>query len=307
MAKDIKDAGNAGELRDLLPDPDNISTLYRSYWASPEALASAVAAMGDGRHNWTKGAWDPTRERFFGSANMGRALEMCRAGWPEGAARVERLRDRIIARHPTGPRIVKWDVAGAVPSVARALAGNPLNMRRIDSARLRRKPVLTLVSDVANNANIEAVAITNRAAVVAAIVDVIEAQGFACQVLVSCSSRTGKVGHQTACVVKESGVPVDIGRMAFGLGHVAMFRRLCWAAFTADEFTRPLGNSLGVSNAINPDKANARGVYVLPSTESNERAFSSELAAEKFGLAHLIDSLRSQGCPAIPAAEENAA
>lgn len=301
----VERRGNAGELESLLPLPSH-SKLWLSLWGSPEALAGHVASMGKGESNWCCSAWTNS-EGFTGSSSMKAALKMCRDGWPEGAARVETLRDKILAASPIERRYKRFSVAGAMPDVPRYLSGNPAHMRAIDSAANRRKPVLTLLSDMSANGSVGHAAITNRAAVVAAIIDAIEARGFACQVVTfECSSANG-VAQIVAATVKESHAPCDVGRLAFGLGHASMFRRLSWAAFTEHEFTAPLGSGLGHVTALDMATANERGVYMLRTAGQNESAFRDENAAATQGLDWLVASLRSQGCPAFPADANGAA
>jgi hypothetical protein len=298
----IKRAGNNPALESVIPTPDK-RRVFLTYWASPEALAAHATTIKT-NDCWSKSAWT-NGEKFTGTKDMASAVAMCRNGWSEGATRAARLRDKINAANPMGPRVVKWDVAGSVASVPRALAGNPLNMRRIDSTRLRRKPVLTLLSDMSCNGGVAADAITNRAAVVAAIIDSIESAGFACEVVAFNCSSESSIAQVTAATVKESGAPADIGRLAFSLGHASFFRRISWAAFTCDSFTKDLGVGLGHATALDQDEANQRGVYILPSAGANESVFATEDNAATRGLDFLIAALRKQDCPAFPKLVEN--
>jgi hypothetical protein len=303
--QNIMRRGDNPSLESVIPTPSHKS-VFMSYWSTPEALAAHVATMGNGERNWQRSAFNGDNV-FRGTKDMHEALTMCRDGWPVGAARAERLRDRINAEHPTGPRVVRWDVAGAIASVPRALAGNPLNMRRVDTAKLRRKPIVTLLSDMTANGSVSANAITNRAAVVAAVVDAVEAAGFACEVIsFECSSEGKTIAQIVATTVKESHAPADIGRMAYALGHVSFFRRIAWAAFTHDDFTKPLGSCLGSATPIDVKAANERGAYVLPSAGQNQSAFATEESAATTGLAFLLASLRQQDCPAFPRDSEAA-
>lgn len=305
--KQTETRGNAvTELSEIIPVPKGYSKIWNSYWNSPEALTRHVESLGNGTTNWNRGAWTHG-ESFTGTKDMASAIKLCRDGWPQGAATVERLRDKINASNPVGQRMVRYDVAGAMPSIPRALSGNPLNMRRVDNAKLRRRPVLTLLSDMTANGGISQAAITNRAAVVAAVIDAIEAKGFACQVITfECSSDCGIV-QIVAATVKESYSPADVGRLAFGLGHASMFRRLSWAAFTENVFTSGLGSGLGAATAIDTAACNERGAYVLRTAGENEHAFKNEKDAAEKGLAWIVDSLREQGCPAFPKEESHAA
>ena len=292
-------SGDAPELREIIPEVERDKRSL-SFYSSPEALALHIGQVNKDLC-WQQGAWkyDP-QVRFHGTASMSDAIILCREGWPEGAERVARLRDKINAQNPVGPRLVKYDVAGAYPIVPRAIAGNPMSMKRYDTARLRRKPVITLLSDMSANAGVKQECITNRAAVVAAIVDVVEAAGYACHVVGFCSTSDPLISCIVAATIKESYQPVDIARLAFGLGHAAMFRRLCWVPLMEDRFTECLGSDLGATTPIPMDGLAGRGIYLIDSPNNKSNLYQSEDAAATAGLEHLIQHLAKQGCPAFP-------
>lgn len=294
-----KIAGNSPDLRALFPA--TISTVSRvrlSLWDMPESLAQHVSTLSPEKAWGDSSHWKNGNEKFSGVKSMNAAIKLCRDGWPDGANRAARLRDKIAAAHPIQRKLASWGVAGAYPSVARALAGNPLAMRQFDNRESRRRPVLTLVSDFACNAGVGGNAITNRAAVVAAIVDSVEASGFACHVVAFEASRGGDCVQLCAATVKESDQSADIGRLAFALGHAAMFRRLCWATITEDSWIEGLGYGLGTALAL--DFTSVPDVYCLPSANTSESYFRSEDIAATQGLDFLVESLRKQGCPAFP-------
>lgn len=306
MAKHLE-KGNAAELNEILPAVKH-DKQFRSLWSNPETMAADILAKGEGWHydTWGQGH---DRKSFTGVNSMREAVELVRNGWQDGAACAARLRDKINAAHPMGPRMVRHDVAGAFPVVARAVAGNPLNMRRIDSAKLRRRPVVTLISDICCAHYIDAKVLINRAAVVAAVVDAVEAAGFSCNVVgYARTQRSDELSALAAVSLKQSDQPADIARLAFGLGHSAMLRRLFFAAWTQNTFTEKLGGGLGTVTSFQPTKAlAARGIYVVPGPQECSEKFTSEEKAATVGLAHIVGSLTKQGCPAFPQEEGAAA
>jgi hypothetical protein len=174
-------------------------------------------------------------------------------------------------------------------------------MKRLDSARLRRRPIVTLISDIAVNCNKGASFLERRAAVVTALVDAIEMAGFA--VAVYASATCHKPDMSVACSVnvacKEPHDPADLARLAFGLGHSSMFRRFCFAAYGEDNHVSGLGHGLGTGRAFEGGAdLSAQGAYVIPSGLATS-FFASDNAAVSDGLAYLIDALASQGCPAF--------
>lgn len=306
MAKHLEN-GNAAELSEILPTVKHAKQ-FRSLWSNPETLAADVIARGEGWHaeTWGQGR---SRKEFTGVDSMREAANLVRYGWAEGAQRAARLRDRINAANPHGPRMVRYDVAGAFPVVARAVSGNPLNMRRVDSAKLRRRPIVTLVSDLCCAHYIGANVLINRAAVVAAVVDAVEAAGFSCNVIGYARTERGdELSALCAVSLKQSDQAADIARLAFGLGHSAMLRRLMFAAWTQDKFTEKLGGGLGTVTTFKPTEALAsQGIYIVPGPQECSEKFTSEEKAATLGLAHIVAALAKQGCPAFPQEAEGAA
>lgn len=296
--------GNAKELNDLIPGFD-----YHSAWDTPEAFSRHVEAM-DKKEAWSDAGWDGDMH-FTGTKNMDEALLLAAEGWKEGATRVERLRSGILAANPTLPKVIKFSLAGSYPDVPRAISGNPINMRTTDLAKSRRRPVITLLSNMSANCGVDKAAITNRAAVVAAIIDQIEAAGYACEVIATAPTRgsmwrgCSEFKALTSIMVKKSSQPVDLVRLAYGLGHASMFRRLIFADWGIYKpLEDKIGSGLGSSCSFERKPLNEKGIYVLPSAEGNSSKFKTEEIAAKEGLDFIIKSLTAQGCPAFTGTPE---
>jgi hypothetical protein len=295
-------SGNAKELNDLIPKPT-----WSSTWDSPEAFGRHIASL-DKKKAWSDAGWSGDKD-FCGTEDMDEALRLSQNGWKEGVAGIERLRTKILAMNPTHPKIKKYSIAGSYPDVARAVSGNPMNMRTLDSAKSRRRPVITLLSNMSANCNVAKESITNRASVVAAIIDQIEAAGYACEVVAIAptagSTWDGKPGYSacTSVMVKRSNQAVDLGRLSFGMGHAAMFRRMVFADWGSSQpNAEGLGRGLGYGHNIKDefvDELNFKNIYVLPSAEENSSKFQTEDIAAIDGLKLIVDSLKEQECPAF--------
>lgn len=295
--------GNAPELMALLPEMSDHAQTWHTFTA-PERAVEMLEAKTAADY-WHQNS--DADSSFYGETRA-RAREMVRQGWQEGAERVARIRDRINAANPQGPRLVRHDVAGAYPVVARAVAGNPLNMRRIDSARLRRRPVVTLINNMGGNCTVDAAAFVNRCAVVAAIIDAIEAAGFSCHVIGICIARKAVNNYLSGQVyqLKQPGEHIDLARLAFALGHVAMFRRVGFDVWGTESADSALGMNLGHSIDL-PAESPADDVYVLPCMNDCDSKFMTEDKAATEGLQYFIAKLAAQGCPAFPQTEGAAA
>ncbi len=286
--------GNAAELNDLIPD-----LKWHSTWDTPEAFARYIASL-DKEKAWSDSGWDGD-EAFTGTKSMEEALKLASGGWQEGAEHALKLQGDILAANPQLPKTVKYSMAGSIPNVPRAIAGNPINMKALDLSLSRRRPVLTILTAMHANWTISKAAISNRAAVVAAIIDMIEAAGYACEVIAFAPS----IGHETnevvstSVIVKASTQPLDVARLAYGIGHASMFRRLIFADWgSAPMLKKILGSGLGLCH-YDVSKLQNTGIYVLPSVEKNRELFKDAPTSATEGLAFLIDKLRDQGCPAF--------
>jgi len=276
-----------------------------AFYSSPEALAAHCSDESVRSGAWHDAPWSESWDSFTQSRDMDHAVSMARDGWPEGAQRAAALRDKVLVNLPMERRATTFAVAGAYPHVQRAIAGNPASMYRLDTTASRRRPVITLISDMCVRASTSADCLTNRAAVVAAIIDAIEAAGYACNVVGYCSSRGNGVRWATIVNLKESHQPADIGRLAFGLGHAAMFRRLCWVPAMEHNFTRAVGVGLGKPQGLD-SKGLPEFTYVLPSADDDAKNFGTEERAAVRGLDRLVRALQDQGCPALPPIQEAA-
>lgn len=289
--------GNARDVAELLP-----GFTVSSGYSSPEAFARAIDDGAKRGTPWHTSFMDKGDKSFYGTSSLQECLELAKNGWKEGAEKADKLRGLIAAKIPRSPKLVKYDVAGAVPNVPRAVSGNLLNMKALDLAKSRRRPVLTLVSNMAVNCGVDAAAISNHASVVAALIDQIEEAGYACEVLSTATTKSGygngSKSVATTVRVKQSNQPVDLPRLSFALGHAAFYRRLVFGDWGLEKESSFLGMGLGSACPLDPKALNKQGVYVIP--ESSNKLFGTEEKAMNEGLQYLLLALKRQECPALP-------
>lgn len=305
MDENIKHRGNAKELTEFIPVLHGKKG-YHSTWSTPEAFTNHIKHLERSKA-WTDAGWEHGSD-WSGTKDMESAIKLAEDGWKEGIEQVERVRNRTAYKHPVQNRTVRYDLAGTVPNVPRAIAGNVFNMKAPEATKSRRRPVITLVSNMAANCGVSAETISNRSAVVAAIIDQIETAGFACEVIATATTKGSSWGGEknfasaVSVVVKKSDQYADVKRLAFSLGHTAMFRRMVFADWGTDEANKGgLGRSLGSNLEIVPDEdMNFKNIYSLPSPERMEKLFRTEEVASTDGFDFLIKSLKAQKCPAFP-------
>lgn len=290
--------GDAPDLVEMMPKVD-----HHAAFSSLNALAEHVARIDKGSA-WHNAAWD--LDSFYGSESMEHTLDLALNGWEEGVAGVESMRKLVEAKRPPSFRPAKFCIAGAYPNVPRAVAGDPLNMVNLalTSKRSRKKKLITLVIHIGALCYVDQQALTNRAAVLAAVVDQIEAKGFACDIIATCMSKGfGKdvFKSMVSARVKASHQPVDIARLAFALGHASMFRRFSFAEKGIYGPCRDgLGYGLGCTGEFEEDYF-GEDIYVIPSSNQCHELFKTEELAATKGLDFIVETLSKQKCPAFEA------
>lgn len=313
MAKDkagdnppaVREIGDAPHITRLLKHKPTVKTFYSS-WSSPEAFADHIGDINPSSVWYTgDNIWNDCTKSFVGVDSLGEAIDLCVNGWKEGGETIEKTRGYIQALNPVLPKPLKYAIAGSTPNVPRAIAGNILNMRAPEEGKSGRRPVITIVYNMCENCGIDQQSITNKAAVTAALVDEIEAKGFATEVIAVAYSGGGWSSNMealTSVVVKPSNQPVDTNRLAFSLGHSAMFRALIFADWEADHFCSDLGRGLGCPKSTQPNKDdNDRDIYVIRAAVGNMgKDFGTIEKAADQGVKFIIKELRKQGCPAFP-------
>lgn len=278
-------------------------------WSSLEVFASQF--KGDNGSKWwarhnVRNAWSAS---FNGCGSFDEALDMAVQGWAEGGETIERTRGYVRALNPLSPRMIKYGIAGSTPNVPRAIAGNLLNMRVPEPGKSRKKQIITIVYNMCENGGCEAQMITNKAAVTAALIDEIEAKGFAVEVISAVATHgydyrnMGRIDAYEFVRIKESHHPIDINRIAFGLGHAAMFRGLFFADMQRNHEFKEIGEGLGSANSMNALKEhNEEQIYTISSAGKPIRAdlFKDVDTAVTTGLNAIVRELQKQGCPAFP-------
>jgi hypothetical protein len=303
----VFEVGDAPNITRLIISSANESDRERKHrcssWSSPEALTKHLKGINPSNIWYGRGnVWDNINEDFSGVDSLQEAFDMCRNGWKEGGETIERTRSYIHALNPTLPKPIRYAIAGSTPNVPRAVAGNILNMRAPETAKSSRRKTITILYNVCESWVVSKEAICNKAAATAALIDVIESQGFSCEVL--CTAKSVGYNRMTDVLtvgVKESHHPVDTNRLAFSLGHSAMFRGIMFADWQSDPLCKDLGRGLGCVASVHASKElNGNNIYVIESSNGTGDKFKDADTTAKEGIQFLIQELQQQGCPAFP-------
>jgi hypothetical protein len=235
------------------------------------------------------------------------AAKLALNGWPEGRARVAAISAEIretIRREVTAAGW-EFDVAGAVPDVARYLAGEPENMLTPADVPTPAR-VVRIVANIGTRCGVSAEAMIERGAATCALVDCLEAAGVRAEI-VAASRCEGREHHTTTITIKLPEEPLDVDRVAFMLCHPAALRRLQFSLRESlPEETRGavLDSRYSSGGATCSVDYTEPGAICTPAlTDENESHWTKPAAVR----AWILEQLAAQGVTIEPQTETNAA
>lgn len=174
--------------------------------------------------NDRNGAWERGRFGWYASECMPDAIDIARNGWPEGVEMAQEVHEKLIGKHAIERRR-KHSVAGGSVNIGRLLAGNPDHMR--SRPKQPGKKVITFFVESSFSSSIDSDNVIIRAATVAAIVDILEMNGYSCEIVATANTRhRARPSWQIVTTLKAAGEPLALNDIVFALGHTSYFRRL---------------------------------------------------------------------------------
>jgi len=182
---------------------------------------------------------------WHGTRDMSAAVNLVRDGWRDGVQNAARVLEFLNLEHATARRR-SYGVAGGNVNVGRLLAGNPMHMIRRPKQPGRR--VVTLFVENTASASINADNLTVRAAVIAAMADILERTGHSCEIVsvtMQAASFSGSPGAQTAVTLKHAGEKLNMDDLVFALGHPSFLRRFNFACVSQSDECRSIWQSQG--------------------------------------------------------------
>lgn len=282
---------------------DNVKSVARLHFDTLADFAAYVPTHDPGGDRHCGHAWETGADtrNFTLTPNMTEALRFARDGWEEGAERARPLLEKIKTARPTRKALVRWDIAGAVPSVPRYLAGNPLHMRAQAISASSRQPVLTIISNWSTPASVSAKVFEASAVAAAAICDRLEDAGYRVEIIAGrrCSNDLGgETGHvmETFAKIKSAEDTLDLARLAFGLGHPSTLRRLSFAIASIHPAMRD-ATYYAQGYASNFDKLERPpGTYTMPANKGVEATCGHD-PVKVFD--YVLKHMKKQGCPGL--------
>ena len=236
------------------------------------------------RHERNTG-WETHMPKWFGTKNMKEALSLAKNGWSDGIELYENVLEELTVEHALNKKR-SHSLTGGQVSVGRMLSGNPKHMNK--RTKQPSKKTVTLFVETYMTSGVTALNAAIRAATIAAIADLTEANGYSCElVAVLTTSVTGgqtKPGAQAAVTLKSAGERLNISDVIFALGHPSFFRRMLFGAVGSSEECRPLwwsqGSPSAAFNSHHPTGKNEFYIRQLNS-DNQERIDHGETLKEK--------------------------
>lgn len=237
-----------------------------------EGAAPLCAAQTDRFSGWRDDSGD-----FLGTRTMQEAIDISRNGWVKGVEIADQVRRILSVDQPERRHRQNAAVGGSV-NVGRMLAGNPMHMRR--HPRQPSQKVITLINDSGFHAGVKAADVMVRAGIVAAAADMLEANGYSCEIINVDKNYAPGAGDPSVVLVtriKTAGEKFNINDMVFGLGHPSMHRRFGFAAIGMCEELRSAWFTLGRPTDGIPRNLDA-GTYGLPRPANLPRVYTTDIA-----------------------------
>lgn len=213
-------------------------------FSSLGAMVDFVEAIPEHkRRNSSSGGYGRSDIEWSGTPSMDAAIRLARNGWQQGVDDAAAIMETMNLEHALQRRRA-FSVAGGAVSVGRMLAGNPKHMIRRPKQPGRR--VITLFVDNGISAFVDAESLTVRAAVIGAIADMLESNGYSCEIVTLCNVvDRGRPAQQTAVTLKHAGEKLNIADVVFALGHPSFLRRLIFACVCQAPELRSIYESQG--------------------------------------------------------------
>ena len=234
-----------------------------------------------------------TRHSWHGSLDFAETLDMAlHKGWPEGK---KMLRDSlaIIAPRPDVYQSINYDVAGAVPLVPLAIAGDPAAMMDFGEMAVASQPIVRIDYNHWIHAGTDVQAMMNRGAAVLSLASKLEARGYSTELRIIGNSTWAGDVFRYSVTYKRAGENLDLDRAAFAIAHPSSMRRL---AFAILEQHRELERNLHDSYGMPMRQANDTdaSVVFIPGPHPRETPEAAHQAVEDAAAAYLANEGRTR-------------
>jgi hypothetical protein len=203
-----------------------------------------------------------SRNAWAGTRDFDTAIRQARFGWPEGLEKIAAVSDAVnaaIAQRSMTRQEVTFAHSGAVVDIGRFCGGEPeCMMNFIEDATAGKKIVQVRVNVAASCSN-KPERLFNRGAAVVALVDLLEQNGFSCEIVVFETMSARRHCYTVEAPVKVCGYQLDRDRLAFALCSPAFLRRVLFSVEEREDAATRAAFGIGIG-----------GGYGTPSDRASE-------------------------------------
>ena len=197
---------------------------------------------------WGKDATDGASSHqnsasWAGTDTYEEAVALMQHGWPEGAARVGRVRSSleraVESLVQARSQDIQFGYEGEWVDIGRLAEGDPECCGYwSDDGEDNQKKVIKIVANICVSGSISTDAMFARGAACVAAVDLLESLGHRVELWVGVGcNRYDEERLDSQVLVKDAGQPVDTDRLAYVLCHPAFFRRVYFAHMELNRMT----------------------------------------------------------------------
>lgn len=231
-----------------------------------EIRFDSIEALVRDNERWGKDATDGNSSRqtgvdaWAGSKTYEEAVGYMQRGWPEGAAKVSKVRGSL-------NRAVETLIAAKTQDCMYGVEGDWFDVGRMaegdpeccgywdDDGESEKTKIIRIVANICVSAAVSTQAMYARGAACIAAVDLLESLGYRVELWAGIGCDRGGERLDSQVLIKASGQPVDTDRLAYVLCHPSFFRRVYFAHMELHRMDPCRCIPCGVS---------AKGAIVLP-------------------------------------------
>lgn len=169
---------------------------------------------------------------WYGTPTFEAAMQQARFGWPEGLEKIAAISNAVneaVAQRAMTRQETFYATSGAVVDIGRFTGGEPeCMMNFVEDAAVGRK-ILTIRVNVSASCSNESYRLFNRGAAVIALVDLLEQNGFSCEIIAFDTTAWNGSLYTVEAPLKVCGYQLDRDRLAFGLCSPSFLRRVLFS------------------------------------------------------------------------------
>lgn len=218
----------------IIPDNDYVKNRivrFESLSDYVDFVSQKNPYVEKGGHDWRSSRRQGTDGGFEGTATFNDAIDLARHGWAKGILLAKEFSAKITASLGHVEELDEWRRSvqgGGVIDVQAFNLGLPDVFNCLVSDE--KEKFIKILYNARLSGDTSMSACVRRGAVVAAVVDALESNGYRCEI-VSGFANSGTHGYtlETYVNLKAYNEPLDLDRVAFCFANAAFHRRLNWS------------------------------------------------------------------------------